>query len=325
MVWANANGMIGALDDRCSHRSAALSKGRVHIDGLLSCPYHGWRFDPRGECLVRPQLTDQSTSNVCKVPSYETTVHYGYVWLKLVRKSNAYIPNFPESADPKIRQIQGFHEVWNCSAYRLIENGLDNYHHHFVHSDLLETLSPIPSPVQGGIEESEDGFCFSSILKLRKNKNLSNALGHDDTIYTVKRTVRWLAPFGISLELDWSHGLWQRIVQYAIPVDQQSCIVNRFFFRNDDEETISKSQLLDFERKLIDQDRLILESMPADEQFVPSHGEHLIDADLPIALMRRRMNTILKECTTLSKSFFFSLASSLQQAWIYNKQIVLNL
>ena len=28
--------------DRCPHRLAPLSEGRVTEDGLLECPYHGW-------------------------------------------------------------------------------------------------------------------------------------------------------------------------------------------------------------------------------------------------------------------------------------------
>lgn len=293
VVWVTANGTIGALEDRCSHRSARLSQGVIHSDGLLSCPYHGWRFDPTGECRARPQCPDQYISPSCRVKSYAASVRYGYVWVKFDRSSEMCIPDFPESVDPQIRQIQGFHELWNCSAYRLIENGLDNYHHFFVHAGLLETVTPIPTPIDGDIEESDDGFCYSTVLKLKNSKKLCGALGHGNTFITVKRTVRWMAPFGISLELDWSHGLWQRIVQYAIPIDHKSCIVNRFYFRNDREEDVSIKQLLDFERTLIDQDRYIIESINNDYLPLAGNSENLIDADLPIALMRRHLKRLL--------------------------------
>jgi hypothetical protein len=183
--------------------------------------------------------------------------------------------------------------VWNCSAYRLIENGLDNYHHFFVHAGLLETVTPIPTPIDSGIDESDDGFCYSTVLKLKNSKKLCGALGHGNTFVTVKRTVRWLAPFGISLELDWSHGLWQRIVQYAIPIDHKSCVMNRFYFRNDCEEDVGVSQLLEFERTLIDQDRHIIESINTDDKPLDGNSENLIEADLPIALFRRRLKGLL--------------------------------
>lgn len=295
VIWASVNGSVGAVEDRCSHRSARLSQGQVHTDGSLSCPYHGWRFDALGHCKLIPQHPGQSVSESCSVASYETALRYGYVWLKLASNAQAEIPSFPESTDPEIRQIQGFHEAWNCSAYRLIENGLDNYHHYFVHAGLLETVSPIPSPIHGDIEESKNGFCYSTVLQLRNSKKLGGALGHEDAVVTVTRTVQWLAPFGISLELDWSHGLWQRIVQYAVPIDEQSCIVNRFYFRNDTEADVSTAQLLDFERNLIDQDRSILESMAPVEGRYLGRGEHLTHADRPIALMRRRLKALLSD------------------------------
>ena len=293
VVWASANGTIGALEDRCSHRSARLSQGEIHSDGLLSCPYHGWRFDPSGQCRARPQCPDQTISPSCRVTSYAASVRYGYVWVKLDCSSQMCIPDFPESDDTQIRQIEGFHEVWNCSAYRLIENGLDNYHHFFVHAGLLETVTPIPTPIDSGIEESDDGFCYSTVLKLKNSKKLCGALGHGNTFVTVKRTVRWLAPFGISLELDWSHGLWQRIVQYSIPIDHKSCVMNRFYFRNDCEEDVGVSQLLEFERTLIDQDRHIIESINTDDKPLDGNSDNLIEADLPIALFRRRLKGLL--------------------------------
>jgi phenylpropionate dioxygenase-like ring-hydroxylating dioxygenase large terminal subunit len=105
VVWASANGTIGALEDRCSHRSARLSQGEIHSDGLLSCPYHGWRFDPSGQCRARPQCPDQTISPSCRVTSYAASVRYGYVWVKLDCSSQMCIPDFPESDDTPNRRI----------------------------------------------------------------------------------------------------------------------------------------------------------------------------------------------------------------------------
>ena len=45
---------IIALADRCSHRGAALSEGRVTAGGCLQCPYHAWTFDAGGACVAIP-------------------------------------------------------------------------------------------------------------------------------------------------------------------------------------------------------------------------------------------------------------------------------
>ena len=48
---------VVALRDRCPHRAAALSEGRMTPDGQLQCAYHGWSFDgDSGICTNIPQV-----------------------------------------------------------------------------------------------------------------------------------------------------------------------------------------------------------------------------------------------------------------------------
>ncbi|MEN9566536.1 MAG: hypothetical protein RLZZ69_1732, partial [Cyanobacteriota bacterium] len=41
--------------DRCPHRLAPLSEGRIDDSGNLMCSYHGWQFNTRGDCTRIPQ------------------------------------------------------------------------------------------------------------------------------------------------------------------------------------------------------------------------------------------------------------------------------
>lgn len=43
------------LPDRCPHRAARLSDGRL-VAGEIECLYHGWRFECGGSCVEIPQL-----------------------------------------------------------------------------------------------------------------------------------------------------------------------------------------------------------------------------------------------------------------------------
>jgi phenylpropionate dioxygenase-like ring-hydroxylating dioxygenase large terminal subunit len=54
VLW-NAEGKPAAVQDRCCHRTAKLSLGKV-VDGNISCPYHGWTFNTSGSCVRVPQL-----------------------------------------------------------------------------------------------------------------------------------------------------------------------------------------------------------------------------------------------------------------------------
>ena len=44
VVLANVDGVIYALEDRCSHQDYPLSDGDLE-DGQIECPFHGARFD----------------------------------------------------------------------------------------------------------------------------------------------------------------------------------------------------------------------------------------------------------------------------------------
>ncbi len=51
----NLEGQFYATEDRCPHRGAALGAGWVE-NNTVSCPMHGWMFDPKtGACLSNPE------------------------------------------------------------------------------------------------------------------------------------------------------------------------------------------------------------------------------------------------------------------------------
>jgi phenylpropionate dioxygenase-like ring-hydroxylating dioxygenase large terminal subunit len=53
VIYRDADGNVGALEDRCCHRGAPLTHGAVVEDGL-QCGYHGLTFDTEGNCVVIP-------------------------------------------------------------------------------------------------------------------------------------------------------------------------------------------------------------------------------------------------------------------------------
>ncbi|MFX7739618.1 Rieske 2Fe-2S domain-containing protein, partial [Acinetobacter baumannii] len=50
VVWLKEDGSPAALQDRCCHRTARLSKGFVE-NGNIVCGYHGWTFNGEGACV----------------------------------------------------------------------------------------------------------------------------------------------------------------------------------------------------------------------------------------------------------------------------------
>jgi len=61
VLWFDhVEGRWAALLDRCPHRLAPLSEGRVDERGQIECPYHGWTFESSGtgSCTKIPQAVD---------------------------------------------------------------------------------------------------------------------------------------------------------------------------------------------------------------------------------------------------------------------------
>ena len=53
VMYRTEDGAPVAMEDRCCHRFAPLSKGRVEGDDIR-CMYHGLKFDPSGACIEVP-------------------------------------------------------------------------------------------------------------------------------------------------------------------------------------------------------------------------------------------------------------------------------
>ena len=74
---------VHAFKDLCIHRGAPLSLGKIK-DGCLVCPYHGWEYNSKGECVKIPQLPEGTPiTTKAKALPYGCKVAYGFVWVNL--------------------------------------------------------------------------------------------------------------------------------------------------------------------------------------------------------------------------------------------------
>ena len=54
VFWRNRNGEVGCIFDRCAHRGAALSVGKIVSNNTLQCPFHGFEYDTTGKVTKIP-------------------------------------------------------------------------------------------------------------------------------------------------------------------------------------------------------------------------------------------------------------------------------
>eukprot|EP00879_Flechtneria_rotunda_P018962 GHRR01019906.1.p1 GENE.GHRR01019906.1~~GHRR01019906.1.p1 ORF type:complete len:438 (+),score=101.97 GHRR01019906.1:287-1600(+) len=88
VIWRDGKGEWQVFEDRCPHRLAPLSEGRLDpAHGTLMCSYHGWQFDSTGQCTLIPQIGDPAAMKVaCSSKKtcarrFPAQVNQGLLWV----------------------------------------------------------------------------------------------------------------------------------------------------------------------------------------------------------------------------------------------------
>ncbi len=290
VLWRDAQGHPAAAQDRCCHRSAQLSKGKV-TDGCIECPYHGWRYDEQGACTHVPQLTHEAISPSYKIEAYPCIDRYGYAWVCLGEPLTE-IPAIPEAIDPNFRLIHEFYEPWNCAGLRVMENELDLAHPTFVHVTTFGSAEhPVPDSMD--IWETEWGIAMQSTLGVTNPELQQQNLKMEQakTLRTLDMT--WHMPFTCRLRIAYPNGLVHVIVNTAVPISDSRSQIVQFCLRNDTEAETSAASAIAFDRAVTLEDKAILETTDYDVPLDIAQEQHMM-TDKPSILIRRRMAALLK-------------------------------
>lgn len=131
VLLRDAQGAAVALHDRCPHRFAPLSMGRlVNEGGVIECPYHGLRFDETGRCSFNPH-GDGSLPKAAVVRRFPVVERYSAVWIWMGE---------PEAADPALLPSFPFLDTadWAVGAGHMVVEG-----HYELETDNILDLSHI--------------------------------------------------------------------------------------------------------------------------------------------------------------------------------------
>lgn len=129
--------------DRCPHRLAPLSEGRIdEKTGNLMCSYHGWQFSDRGECTSipqgeKPEFLAKNASNFC-LTTFPTREANDLLWVWPDAETPELAAATALSLSPQIDAEKGF--VWSSYVrdleydwQTLVENIVDPSHVPFAH------------------------------------------------------------------------------------------------------------------------------------------------------------------------------------------------
>ena len=171
VLWRDESGKVACLPDKCSHRGARLSPGKLR-NSCIECPYHGLQFDSEGVCRFIPANgKDARVPKAFHMTPYPVREEHGLVWVWWGRKRRQYpsVPWFdyaPLENCPYSGEMTGIAPVHYA---RYIEGSLDIHHLAVLHGNLMPGIGTLLDPY----EARQKGDLIESWGNLRKDDGKS--------------------------------------------------------------------------------------------------------------------------------------------------------
>jgi phenylpropionate dioxygenase-like ring-hydroxylating dioxygenase large terminal subunit len=147
-VFLTEAGDPAVVADRCAHRGASLSMGKVCGESV-QCPYHGWEWAGRdGACTRIPSLADQrQIPSRARIPAYPARAHLGLVWTVLEEPLSD-LPTPPWFDAEEWTWGHGTPFELPVAFGLMIENFRDVAHFAFVHQATLGAMPEVIEPLE---------------------------------------------------------------------------------------------------------------------------------------------------------------------------------
>lgn len=268
-AWALARdgaGRIMAAADRCPHRLAPLSAGRV-LGDEWQCGYHGWRFDGTGRCTAIPALGEGSALPPRARLALPAGVEEagGLVWLAPDEPVAPRI-DLDGTAGPHLRTIVLDPTTATVGAGPMIDNFCDVAHFPFVHAATFG--GDEPAVVDGmDVEESTWGATCVIEHDFLNREDPGVGRGERPMLQRRRMTFRYAAPFSATLRLDHlDTGLVTVLLFGVQPQDDDHCRLYTVLTRGGDPTLVPDDSALAaaaaYEQRVLEEDLAVQTRMP---------------------------------------------------------------
>ncbi len=273
VVWREENGQPHAMRDLCIHRGTALSLGHL-VDDCIVCPYHGWRYDSTGACVLIPQTANENVPSKARVDSYHCQERYGLIWVAMANPIYS-LPSVPELENDDWQVIHTGPYEWDCDASRQVENFTDFGHFPWVHPGLLGDVNR-PEVPDHTVEVKDHVLHYTVVRPEATNTDDFPVFANEETVAPERRSRYELhCPYTIALRLGWGGEKGMVYFFASQPISKDSCRGYCIVARNYDFDKPEKL-IQDFEDTIFSQDKhVVLSQRPEMVPFDLADELHL--------------------------------------------------
>lgn len=288
VIWRDQNGEINVIEDRCPHRGARLSKGRVQ-KGRITCSYHGVQLDGKGVITETPTTPDCPLVGRKAVRSYPSREIKGAIWVYFGDEDHQEPDEMilPEEFSSDDWSSFLFSQVWNCNYQYVLDNRLDPMHGSYLHASSY-TLAYGNKQDHLLLEDTERGFVVSRENQIGVNIDRTEFYHYPSNNIWIQTEIPYPASGG---------GGFFRIGGFVTPIDMNSCLFwvyrsqKSSGWRRDLWRFLYKNRLDERHLQVLVQDREMLESIYKDAR----NNELLLQSDVGVARMRKILKKLAED------------------------------
>ncbi|AJQ97804.1 Rieske 2Fe-2S domain-containing protein [Gynuella sunshinyii] len=256
VVLFRSDDRVAALLDRCPHRGAQLSTGKI-CGTSLQCPYHGWQFDISGHQTGFPGVPATGKCPAFSVKAFEAMEEGGLIWLR------EQVPG-ADSAKRFLPEVHHSHTCFtvttsiNAKLVDVAENFLDALHTHLIHPGIVRSRNRQRHACDVSVTQVEDGY-QALYVETKQQSGLVSRLFGQHIRHSIGRIRH---PGIVEIEYHSDNGIELSVVIYLRQETEQCCqlIVRNYFRRRMIPGWLQQAVLAPFLYLTLKQDKHILES-----------------------------------------------------------------
>ena len=201
VFYRKEDGSPAAILDRCSHRFAPLSMGKLLPGDRVQCHYHGLEFNGEGKCVHNPH-GNSSIPAASHLRSFPVVERHQMIWIWMGRgeADPAKIPDYScldtspaeHITDPGYLMIKAHYEL-------IVDNLLDLSHPSYVHEGILGNAETVVAEIK--VEQNGDVITVARPSKDTETPGMIKMFAPEGYERSDQwSTISWYAPSNLLLE-----------------------------------------------------------------------------------------------------------------------------